>query len=102
MPRRLLLVSFALVLAPCVASPQGQPLGPEFLVNTYTIGLQAEPSVAYDHAGNFIVVRRSAGQDGSQDGIYGQRYASSGDPLGPEFRANTFTTNLQGGLGSSV
>ena len=29
-------------------------------------------------------------------GVFGQRYGSSGTPLGPEFRVNTFTTNPQG------
>ena len=36
-----------------------------------------------------------AAQDGSRYGIFGQRYASSGTPLGPEFRVNTYTTNIQ-------
>jgi hypothetical protein len=51
--------------------------------------------VAADTAGNFVVVWSSDTQDGSDDGIYGQRYASSGVPLGPEFRVNTYTTNGQ-------
>lgn len=36
-----------------------------------------------------------AGNDGSTFGILGQRYASSGAPLGSEFRVNTYTTNIQ-------
>jgi hypothetical protein len=80
----------------------GAPAGPEFLVNTYTTSAQIAQGVASDASGNFVVVWISFEQDGSYSGVYGQRYASSGDPLGPEFRANTFTTNLQGGLGSSV
>ena len=31
-------------------------------------------------------------QDGSSYGVYGQRYDSSGAPLGAEFRVNTYTT----------
>jgi hypothetical protein len=26
---------------------------------------------------------------------YGQRYTSTGEPLGPEFRINTYTTSFQ-------
>ena len=35
-------------------------------------------------------------QDGSGNGIFGQRYASSGAPQGAEFRVNTYTTSSQG------
>jgi hypothetical protein len=73
----------------------GTPVGPEFRVNTYTTGFQSFPSVAADSSGNFVVVWRSFGQDGSADGVFGQRYASSGTPVGPEFRVNTYTTNYQ-------
>ena len=73
----------------------GVPLGPEFRVNTYTTGNQGGPAVATDSSGNFVVVWHSTGQDGDIDGVFGQRYASSGAPLGPEFRVNTFTTNYQ-------
>ena len=73
----------------------GAPLGSEFRVNTYTTADQVQPSVAADSAGNFTVVWQSMGQDGSIDGVFGQRYASSGAPLGTEFRVNTFTTSYQ-------
>ena len=73
----------------------GSPLGPEFPVNTFTIGYQTFPSVASDSSGNFVVVWTSDGQDGSSQGIYGQRYASTGTPLGPEFRVNTYITGSQ-------
>jgi hypothetical protein len=73
----------------------GTPLGPEFRVNSYTTGLQRYPSVAAGSSGGFVVVWQSEGQDGSYGGIYGQRYANSGIPLGPEFRINAFTANRQ-------
>jgi hypothetical protein len=41
------------------------------------------------------VVWHSLQQDGSLTGVFGQRYASSGAPLGAEFRVNTFTTSYQ-------
>ena len=37
----------------------------------------------------------ACGQDGSSLGVFGQRYASSGAPLGAEFQVNTYTTNIQ-------
>jgi hypothetical protein len=73
----------------------GAPLGPEFQVNSYTFNTQSDPSVASDSSGNFVVVWRSFTQDGSDDGVFGQRYASSGTPLGAEFRVNTYTTEEQ-------
>jgi hypothetical protein len=74
----------------------GAALGAEFRVNTFTTQFQIRPSVATDSSGNFIVMWDSTTQDGDIDGIFGQRYASSGTPLGPEFRVNTFTTSYQG------
>jgi hypothetical protein len=93
--RRVLLIFVALVCVPRVAWAQGNPLGPEFRVNTYTTNTQGFPSVAADASGNFVVVWSSYTQDGSTDGVFGQRYASSGALLGPEFRVNTYTTGNQ-------
>jgi hypothetical protein len=86
----------AFLFAPCVAWPQGgMPVGPEFRVNTYTTNYQFDSAVAFDGAGNFVVVWESREQDGSQGGVFGQRYATSGTPLGPEFRVNTVTVFYQ-------
>jgi hypothetical protein len=73
----------------------GAPLGPEFRVNTYTTDSQDDPVVASDSSGNFVVVWQSDSPDGSHEGVFGQRYDSSGAPLGPEFRVNTYTTHFQ-------
>ena len=73
----------------------GAPLGAEFRVNTYTTGSQYRPAMAADPSGNFVVVWAGAGQDGFGFGVFGQRYAASGVPLGPEFRVNTYTTDNQ-------
>jgi hypothetical protein len=78
----------------------GTPVGPEFRVNTYTPGFQYRPAVAADATGSFVVVWHSLGQDGSYHGVFGQRFSSSGTPLGSEFRVNTFTTGIQ--IGPSV
>jgi hypothetical protein len=74
----------------------GTPLGPQFHVETYTTGLQAAPAVAVNYNDEFVVVWHGDGHDGSDLGIFGQRYSSSGMPVGPEFRANTYTTGRQG------
>jgi hypothetical protein len=74
----------------------GAALGPEFRVNTFTTQFQIRPSVAVDSSGNFVAIWDSTTQDGEIDGIFGQRYAGSGAPMGPEFRVNTFTTSYQG------
>jgi hypothetical protein len=81
----------------------GDALGPAFRVNTYTSGVQGNqgPRVASDSVGNFVVVWSSFGiygapsQDGSDSGIFGQRFSVSGTPLGTEFQVNTFTTGMQ-------
>ena len=76
----------------------GNPLGGSFQVSTYTIGNQDEPSVASDTNGNFVVVWTSHfgfQQDGSQAGVFGQRYDNSGNRLGGEFQVNTYTTDNQ-------
>jgi len=73
----------------------GTPLGPEFLVNSYTTGSQSVPAVAADPAGNFVVVWGGEGLGDAGGGVFGQRFAATGAPLGAEFRVNTYTTDLQ-------
>jgi hypothetical protein len=72
----------------------GTPLGSEFRANSYTTSSQGQLSVAGDAAGSFVVAWRSY-QDGSADGVFSQRYAPGGSPLGGEFRVNTYTTSNQ-------
>ena len=85
----------AVLAAPGLLVAQGNPLGPEFRVNSYTTDVQFFPSVAFDSTGNFVVAWESYTQDGSDFGIFAQRYADSGAPLGGEFRVNTVTTSNQ-------
>ena len=73
----------------------GDPLGSEFRVNSYTTSDQLLPNVTSLTDGGFVVVWGSYGQDGSEEGIYGQRYDSNGDMVGSEFRVNSTTTNWQ-------
>ena len=93
------LALIALLAAPGPLRAQGGvPIGPEFQVNTYTTGYQRGTAVASDPAGNLVVVWGGYGQDEPTEGIYGQRYDSSGAPLGTEFHVNTYTTNYQRGV----
>lgn len=73
----------------------GTPQGSEFQVNSYTTGDQLYPRVSANSTGDFVVVWSSAPQDGSSDGIFGQRFAASGAPQGLEFQVNTYTSNSQ-------
>jgi hypothetical protein len=74
----------------------GAPLGGDFRVNTYTQGDQRVPAVSSDSSGNFVVAWSDyAGLDGSSYGVFAQRFATSGAPLGSEFRVNTYTTDIQ-------
>ena len=69
----------------------GQASGNEFQINTYTSNAQYNPSVASLSDGGFVVTWMSFQQDGSEYGIYGQRYTASGQASGNEFQINTYT-----------
>jgi hypothetical protein len=74
----------------------GNKVGGEIQVNTYTTGYQDFAHVATAPGGGFVVVWPSGNnQDGSLDGIFGQRFDPSGSKVGPEFQVNTYTTNGQ-------
>jgi hypothetical protein len=65
-----------------------------FLVNTYRFGDQFAPRVAALDSGA-VVVWTSLGQDGSQEGVYGQFLDTTGAIAGDEFRVNTTTVSKQ-------
>jgi hypothetical protein len=65
----------------------------EFLINSNTINGQFQPSVAMNGGGDFVVSWISS--DGSAAGIYAQRYDLTGNTVGAEFQANTYTTGNQ-------
>ena len=73
----------------------GTPSGSEFQVNTTTSSDQSQPSITALADGGFVVAWRSAGQDGSGGGVFAQRYASNGTPIGGEFKVNTEISNNQ-------
>jgi hypothetical protein len=84
-------------IVPLRAGAQPSQIGPELQVNTYTTSGQYHASVAADALGDFVVVWDSYTQDGSADGVFGQRYTSTGLRLGGEFQVNGFTTSYQFG-----
>lgn len=65
----------------------GVAVGGEFLVNTYTFATQGDPAVAAGPPGQFVVAWVSASQDGSADGIFGQRF------LGPVIFVDGFESS---------
>jgi hypothetical protein len=73
----------------------GNPVGQEVQVNTFTSRDQRNPAVAMDITGNFVVAWESDRQDGDGSGIYAQRFASNGNRRGGEFRVNRTTRGDQ-------
>ncbi len=73
----------------------GLPAGPQDQVNTFTTSEQADPAVAVDTDGDFVVVWLSFVSLSAEWDIRGQRYGSNGSPAGGEFQVNTYTTEYQ-------
>ncbi|MDL2336987.1 MAG: hypothetical protein QFE16_04010, partial [Pseudomonadota bacterium] len=67
----------------------------ESQVNTYADSTQGDPEITVLTNGSYVVVWTSSGQDGSSDGVYGQRFSASGLALGNEFKVNSATLNIQ-------
>jgi hypothetical protein len=84
-------------------SSTGSAQGAPFEVNTYTTGYQAQPAVALDGDGDFVVVWHSyptamgaaQAQDGSQSGVFGRRFSSAGVAQGAEFQVSVLTISSQ-------
>jgi len=75
----------------------GAPTGSEFKVNTYTNSYQFAPNVTSLADGGFLVTWSSNGQDGSDYGVYAQRYDASSASVGSEIKVNTYTNSHQAG-----
>ncbi|OQW33699.1 MAG: hypothetical protein A4C66_04015, partial [Nitrospira sp. HN-bin3] len=84
-----------------ISSLEPTPLGNEYRVNTTTAGDQwayywSVRTVALAQDGSYVQVWiDTGGADGSQYGIYGQRYDSNGTAVGGQFLVNTTTTLKQ-------
>lgn len=76
-------------------TPTGAPLG-EFQLNITTKGSQSIPTIATMTDESLVACwQSSSGQDGDDEGIFVQRFASNGLRVGTEVQANTFTTDGQ-------
>lgn len=73
----------------------GATIGGEILVNSYTTFDQNFPAIAMAPSGDFVVVWQSDYQDGSDTGIFGQRFDATGMAVGGELQINTVTTGSQ-------
>jgi hypothetical protein len=73
----------------------GLAVGTQFQANTYTTNNQYNPAIDVDASGTFIVLWNSSLQDGDENGVFGQRYDSSGGKIGIDFQINTYTTGWQ-------
>jgi hypothetical protein len=73
----------------------GQPQGPNFVVNAYAPGHQVDPSVAFTTAGEFVIVWKSDTSDGSGDGVVARRFAANAAPLTGDIVVNTYTGGRQ-------
>lgn len=72
----------------------GTALSTETLVNSYTTNAQAQPSVALDDDGDFVVTWSGEGSDDA-DGVYAREFASNGAARGAQFRVNATTIGVQ-------
>jgi len=73
----------------------GNPFGYTKKINRYRPNDQKNPRIAMDEVGNYTVVWQSYGQDGSESGIYGQRFSYEGVKIGSEFKINTYILGNQ-------
>jgi hypothetical protein len=88
-----------LLLVPRLAAPQGEPLGPEFQVDTKAPYNKPDSSSIASAGSDFVVVWDGTHADGygiGGAGVVGLRFDSAGNPLGTEFHVNTYTTGTQG------
>src|SRR5690349_3284452 len=76
-------------------SAAGVAQGGELHVNMFTPFDQSAPTVAIDADGDFVVAWQDVAQEGTDAGIYAQRYDAAGNALGGNFHVNSFTTGGQ-------
>ena len=73
----------------------GAPLGPDFIVSTFTGACCAD--VAMTPSGDFVVAWRDLREGGYYGGygVVARRYDGAGNPTSPEIPVNTYTTGNQ-------
>jgi hypothetical protein len=80
----------------------GAAKGPGFRVSTHRGNGQRYAAAAMDAAGGLVVAWSSWMQDGSDYGVYAQRFDASGARAGEEFRVNSYTGDDQRGPSVAV
>jgi hypothetical protein len=86
----------AAILAVANTAAAIRPIDGDFQINTYTSTSQGLAGLCADGLGGFVVVWASGkGQDGSVEGIFGQRFDGKGAHAGTEFQVNQYTTYNQ-------
>ncbi|QQS12954.1 MAG: calcium-binding protein [Rhodospirillales bacterium] len=81
----------------------GVPVGDEFLVNTSTAGAQNRADVTALADGGFVVSWSDQSLfDTNNTDTLARRFDAAGNPVGVEFRVNTFTDNAQSNADSAL
>ncbi len=69
--------------------------GEQYRVNTHSPSHQHKPAFVQLNDGVYVIAWQSMGQDGSGDGLYGQRYSQDGQVIGLEFQLNSIVVGDQ-------
>ena len=67
----------------------------EFKVNTHRNWYNYNPCISGLAEANFVICWRNDGQDGSEEGIYGQLFSASAQRLGNEFKVSAYSESQQ-------
>lgn len=76
----------------------GNAQGLPQIVNTSTTNAQTNPSISMNDSGDVIIVWEGNGTQAGNidaDGVFGQKFDSSGNKIGSEFLVNQTTANVQ-------
>lgn len=75
----------------------GNPVGPEFLVNSEALDAQYTADIAAFPDGSFVIcwVSNDVAQDGDSCSVKARLFDASGTPVGPEFLVNTQSFSRQ-------
>ena len=78
-----------------VFDSQGNSIGGERQVNTYTPSDQFAPQITTLSGGGWVITWTSFHQDGEFGGVYQQAFDAEGEAVGGEIRVNLFTSGSQ-------